>query len=69
MTLTNIRRRLKKMNSRKFDLILGIFIQVLSIGLMILSPWLYLVALIIGMNLAIGNLRHLYNKKLKRKKD
>ena len=55
------------MNYAMLDFWVGIAMMVSSIGVQTINIWLYLVFLILGMNLTIGNLRYFYNKKLKRK--
>jgi len=56
------------MNYVMFDFCLGTVIIGSGIGLGVINIWLFLLALIIGMNLGTGNLRYFYNKKFKVKK-
>lgn len=48
------------MNQAKCDFVIGLILMAGSLGLQIVSVWLWMVALLAGMNLAIGNLRHVY---------
>lgn len=58
-----------KIQTYKLDLCVGIALILASIGLNMINWWLWVGSLMIGMNLAMGNLRYFYNKKLKRPQD
>ena len=56
------------MNYQKLDFVIGLSIQFSYFPLMVFSNswWLLPVTIIIGMNLTMGNWRHLYNKLRKK---
>lgn len=57
-----------KYRIRVLDFAVGLAIQVSYFPLMLVSPnpWILPLTVIVGMNLAMGNFRHIYNKIKKR---